>query len=88
MNFSAFIVESLETCSFKGQTLNEFKSKSHMRPVKDYKYGCVQELRSTFDISNPLRSLVKSSLVWLVLICFGLFDFILGLHGFGLIWFG
>ena len=52
------------------------------------KYGCVQELCSTFDISNPLRSLVKSSLVWLVLIWFGLVDFILGLHGFGLIWFG
>ena len=41
-----------------------------------------------FDISNPLRYLIKSSLVWLVLVWFGLVDFILGLHGFGLIWFG
>ena len=28
-----------------------------------------------FDISNPLRYLVKSGLVWLVLVWFGLVDF-------------
>ena len=45
--------------------------------------GAYRSCAALFDISNPLRYLIKSSLVWLVLVWFGLVDIILGLHGFG-----
>ena len=50
--------------------------------------GAYRSCAALFDISNPLRYLIKSSLVWMVLVWFGLVDFILGLHGFGLVWLG
>ena len=45
--------------------------------------GAYRSCAALFDISNSIRYSIKFSLVW-----FGLVDFILGLHGFGLIWFG
>ena len=37
--------------------------------------GAYRSCAALFDISNPLRYLVKSGLVWLVLVWFGLVDF-------------
>ena len=45
--------------------------------INETSTGAYRSCAALFDISNPLRYLVKSSLVWLVLVWFGLVDFCL-----------